>query len=77
MCGRLPSQSIRRKNVNIWLRKSLISALAATLAFAGAAAMAGDGASKDDAVAMVKKAVAYIKEQGPEKAYPEFTNKDA
>ena len=39
------------------------------------AAAAGDGASKDDAVAMVKKAVAFIKEQGPEKAYPEITDK--
>jgi cytochrome c len=63
--------------VNTWLRKPLISALATTLVFVGAAAMAGDGAGKDDAVAMVKKAVAYIKEQGPEKAYAEFTGKDA
>jgi len=63
--------------VNIWSRKPLIlSALAATLVFAGAAA-AADGAGKDDAVAMVKKAVAFIKEQGPDKAYPEFTGKDA
>ena len=62
--------------MNTWLRKPLISALAVTLAFVGAAA-AADGASKDDAVAMVKKAVAFIKEQGPDKAYPEFTNKDA
>jgi signal transduction histidine kinase len=61
-------------NVNIWLRKPLISALAATLVFGGAAA-AADGANKDDAIAMVKKAVAFIKEQGPEKAYPEITNK--
>jgi signal transduction histidine kinase len=61
-------------NVNIWLSRSLISALAATLAF-GTAAMAADGASKDDAIAMVKKAVTFIKEQGPEKAYPELTNK--
>jgi signal transduction histidine kinase len=38
-------------------------------------AWAGDGAGKDDAVAMVKKAVAFIKEQGPDKAYPEITNK--
>src|SRR6202022_4719502 len=30
---------------------------------------------KEDAVAMVKKAVAFMKEQGPEKAYPEITNK--
>ena len=39
--------------------------------------MAADGASKDDAIAMVKKAVAFIKEQGADKAYPEFTGKDA
>ena len=62
------------KNVNTSLRMPLISALAATLVFAGAAA-ASDGAGKDDAVAMVKKAVAFIKEQGGEKAYPEITNK--
>src|SRR5258708_38068797 len=43
--------------------------------FVGAAA--ADGANKDDAIAMVKKAVAFIKEQGPDKAYPEFTGKDA
>src|ERR1700712_885980 len=61
-------------HVNIWLRKRLISALAATLAF-GTAVMAADGAGKDDAVAMVKKAVSFIKEQGGEKAYPELTNK--
>jgi cytochrome c len=62
-------------NVNIWLSKPLISALASTLVFAGAAAMAADGANKDEAIAMVKKAVAFIKEQGAEKAYPEITNK--
>jgi len=63
--------------VNIRFRKPLISALVATLVSAGTAAMAGDGANKDDAVAMVKKAVAFIKEQSPDKAYPEFTSKDA
>ena len=61
--------------MNIWSRKPLIlSALAATLVFVGAAA-AADGANKDEAVAMVKKAVTFIKEEGPEKAYPEITNK--
>src|SRR5260221_44463 len=45
------------------------------LVFGSAAAFAADGAGKDDAVAMVKKAVTFIKEHGPEKAYPEFTNK--
>ena len=63
--------------MNTRFRKPLISALAATLVAAGSAAIAADGASKDDAVAMVKKAVAFIKEQSPDKAYPEFTSKDA
>ena len=61
--------------MNIYSRKPLISALAAMLVFGGAAAFAADGAGKDEAVAMVKKAVAFIKEQGPDKAYPEITNK--
>src|SRR6202022_1949233 len=69
-----PADKSGRENVNTSFRKSLISAVAAALVFTGAA-MAADGASKDDAVAMVKKAVAFIKEQGPEKAYPEITNK--
>jgi cytochrome c len=43
--------------------------------FHGHRRQAADGASKDDAVAMVKQAVAFIKDQGPEKAYPEITNK--
>lgn len=60
--------------MNVRSRKTLISALVFTLAFVGTAVA---GASKDEAVAMVKKAVAFIKEQGPEKAYPEITNKDA
>ncbi|WP_245319789.1 cache domain-containing protein [Bradyrhizobium sp. LMTR 3] len=48
--------------------------MAAILVFGGTAS-AGGGASKDEAVAMVKLAVTFIKEQGPEKAYPELTNK--
>ncbi|HEY4985886.1 MAG TPA: cache domain-containing protein [Bradyrhizobium sp.] len=60
--------------MTIWVRKPLIFAVAATLLACGAAA-AADGASKDDAVGMVKKAVTFIKEQGAEKAYPEISNK--
>lgn len=33
-----------------------------------------DHGSRDEAVAMTKKAVAYIKANGPEKSYEEFTN---
>jgi cytochrome c len=60
--------------VKISLGKSLIAALVTTVTFVGAAA-AGSGAGKDDAVAMVKAAVTFIKEQGAEKAYPEITSK--
>lgn len=48
--------------------------LAGALAYAGAAA-AGGGATKEEATAMVKKAVSFIKEQGSDKAYAEINNK--
>ena len=54
--------------------KTVAFAVAAMLAVAGAAHASG-GANKDEAMAMVKSAVAFIKEQGAEKAYPEITNK--
>src|SRR2546423_15455571 len=41
----------------------------------GGAASAGEWATREEAQAMVKKAVAYIRTQGPEKAYPEIVNK--
>jgi cytochrome c len=59
--------------LNIWSSKTLIPALAFTLALVGSATAGGP--TKDEAVAMVKKAVSFIKEQGPEKAYPEITDK--
>lgn len=54
--------------------RTLAFAVAAMLAVGGAA-QAGGGANKDEAMAMVKTAVAFIKEQGADKAYPEITNK--
>ncbi len=45
-------------------------ALIAALALICGSALAVGGASKDEAVAMVKKAVAYIKSEGPKTAYP-------
>lgn len=60
--------------MNNWSIKSLVSGVAAMLIFAGAAA-AADGANKDEAIAMVKKAVGFIKEQGVDKAYPEISTK--
>jgi len=46
--------------------------VAAAIAICGPALAAG--ASKDDAVAMVKKAVSAIKTEGADKAYPEISN---
>lgn len=48
----------------------------ALLALASLPALAGaGGATKDDAVAMVKKGVAYIKANGTEKGYAEISTK--
>src|SRR3954447_2994905 len=73
-CAAIRRQAIRRLNMRASASRQIVSAIAATVVFAGAAG-AADGAGKDDAVAMVKKATAFIKEQGPEKAYPEISNK--
>jgi len=55
-------------------RKNLAWAIVFLLA--GAAPLtAGEFATKDEALAMVKKAVAFIKDQGAEKAYSQFTEK--
>jgi signal transduction histidine kinase len=41
----------------------------------GSTALAAEFATKDEATAMVKKAVAYIKENGPQKGYAEISKK--
>jgi cytochrome c len=54
-----------------------ISMLSAALLLTSAVPLfAAEFATKDEAVAMVKKAVVLIKEQGPAKAYAQFTDKD-
>ncbi|MES2260048.1 MAG: cache domain-containing protein [Pseudomonadota bacterium] len=53
-------------------RRMLITGLMA-LSVSGFAAGANVG-SADEAVAMVKRAAAYLKEQGKDKAYAEFNN---
>ena len=55
---------------SIWM---LTGALCAMLA--AQSTQAADRATKDEAMAMVKKAVAYIKQAGPEKAYTEITDR--
>nr|WP_152528761.1 cache domain-containing protein [Rhodoferax saidenbachensis] len=53
--------------------KSLLGATAMSFLLMGAA-HAADKGTPAEAEAMVKKAVAYIKANGPEKSYEEFTN---
>ena len=48
--------------------------LIAALSVFGGPASAATGATKDEAVAMVKKAVAEIKTEGPDQAYPAISN---
>ncbi len=55
--------------------KKLIGAVVALIGM-GATAWGAEFATKDEAVAMVKKAVAAIKADGPEKAYAAFDKKD-
>jgi signal transduction histidine kinase len=43
----------------------------------GSARAAGEHATADEAVAMVKKGVAYIKASGKDKAYADFTSKES
>lgn len=56
--------------------KAIIKGIAIALCFAtmSTTALAGERATAEEAVAMVKKAVAYIKANGKEKAFEEFNN---
>jgi cytochrome c len=58
--------------IRMW--RPVAVAVIGALAAAGAA-FAAEHATKDEAVAMVKKAVAYIKAEGVEKAYKEISNR--
>lgn len=55
--------------------KALQFAAAAALLANVNVASAGEFGTKDEAVALVKKAVVFIKDQGIDKAYTEFSNK--
>ncbi len=54
-----------------------IVSCAATLAVAGAALAKSEKATKEEAVSMVKKGIAYIKANGKQKAYALITGKDS
>ena len=55
--------------------KAIKVATAIVLASCATLATAGEFGTKDEAMALVKKAAAFIKEQGPGNAYPEITNR--
>jgi cytochrome c len=51
-----------------------VAAVVAALSILGWSSLAATGATKDEAVAMVKKAVAAIKAEGPDKAYAKISD---
>ena len=54
---------------------TLLPAASLVITLACGSATAAEFATKEEAIAMVKKAVTLIKEQGPDNAYVEFSNK--
>lgn len=58
-------------------RKFSLISLTAAATFAAGAAWSAENATAEEAVAMVKKGVQYIKANGREKAYAEFTSKQS
>jgi cytochrome c len=58
------------------IRTSILLSVASLIAaFALRPSMAAEWATKEEAIVMVKRAVVFIKDQGPEKAYAEITTK--
>src|SRR3954454_962720 len=60
--------------MQVSISKLAIAALVGAAALAGPS-LAAEWATKDEAQAMVKKALAFLKAEGAEKAYAEFTKK--
>ena len=54
---------------------TVLSVVSSIVAFSGAPGATGEWATKEEAIAMVKQAMVFIKQRGPEKAYAEITNK--
>ena len=57
------------------MKRFIISVLATSLLGAAGIAAAAEGATQDEATAMVKKGVAFIKASGKDKGFAEITNK--
>ncbi|MBI3703394.1 MAG: cache domain-containing protein [Rhizobiales bacterium] len=59
--------------MNAW--KKILPAVLAVIGLLGGSVFAAERATKDEAQAMVKKAVAFVKAQGADKGYAEISNK--
>jgi signal transduction histidine kinase len=70
----LPKPSKEDRTMNVRAYAGLTAAGLAALTVL-TPAHAANNATKDEAIAMVKKAVAYIKDQGTDKAYQEISNR--
>jgi len=64
-----------RGKIMIIRTSTLLSVASLIAAFAGLPVAAGEWATKEDAIAMVQRAVVFITQQGREKAYAEITKK--
>jgi cytochrome c len=72
--AKTPTQGLEDRAMKLRTSAGLAAAcLAASMVITPA--HAANNATKDEAIAMVKKAVAYIKDQGADKAYGEISNR--
>jgi cytochrome c len=71
----LPSDMAGGKFMTTRLSTLLSAALLIAASICGEPISAGEFATKEEAIAMVKKAAALINEQGPDKAYTQFSSK--
>jgi hypothetical protein len=71
----LPSDMAGGKFMTTRLSTLLSAALLIAASICGEPISAREFATKEEAIAMVKKAAALINEQGPDKAYTQFSSK--
>lgn len=74
VCAHRPSMSSRAASV-LWLGLAAPALLAVAALMPRPALAADGGATPEQAVAMVKKGVAFIKKEGKEKGYAEISVK--
>src|SRR5262249_47411937 len=76
LCQSMFGRRVRIRGKIMIIRSSTVLSVASLIAaFAGAPGAAGEWATKEEAIALVKRAVVIITERGPEKAYVEITRR--